>query len=223
MAIPNSKVLRLQIVSLCVAGYAVVNILVIELLGDYLFHDGLILLVSLFFVPLTGVLIVFTIFFKKTFNPGMKTTTKKPHLTLAKKAKDENTASFFPEGIEARMASRELRPELAKLHGELIAGTEEETLPLVNEFLHQNNPSFLAGCGDIISKNLLKTDFYPDVIIIDGQTCRHDVEEHIPSSYQHRTVENVIGGVTKNAWLGIKDVIGRHERTVIEVTGKTSC
>lgn len=219
MAIPKNKVMRLEIIGISVAGYTVVNILFIEFLGDYLFHDGLILLVTLFFVPLTGVLIVFAIFFLKTFKPRIKHTMKTHHSRNEIMAEDAIMTSFFPEGVEARIASRELRPELAKLHGDLIAGTEEETLPRINVYLQQNHPSFLGGCGDVISKNLLKTDFYPDVIIIDGQTCRQDYEEEFPASYKQRRVENITGGVTRTGWFGIKDAIDSQERTIIKVTG----
>src|SRR5271157_1925457 len=218
-AIPRNKVIRLQIITIIIAGYTAVNILFVEFLGDYLFHDGLVLLVTLFLVPLTCVLIAFAIFFKKTFKQGQHSFKKVPPPASKNITGDAIMTSFFPEGLEARMASRELRPELAKLHGDLIAGTEEETLPRINEYLQQNHPSFLGGCGDVISKNLLKTDFYPDVIIIDGQTRRQDYKDEFPPSYQQRTVENVTGGVTRSSWFGIKDVIESQERTIIMVTG----
>jgi len=121
--------------------------------------------------------------------------------------------------MDTLVAPRELRPELAKLHGELIAGTEAETLPKVNDYLKRERPPYLGGCGDVISKNLFKTDFFPDLVVVDGKTHAQGVRHRLPSDYTRRSTDNVTGGVTLAAWRSIEAATASGKRTIIEVTG----
>jgi uncharacterized protein (UPF0218 family) len=216
MSIPKEKVLRAQVITLAVVAYALVDLFSALALQDYLFYDGLLVLVFLFFVPLGVVLVLHTIFLRKVFKPYPRHAGK----SSAPQAEVDDIASiFFPPGVMTLMASKELRPELAKLHGDLIAGTEAETLPKVNAYLNRERPTYLGGCGDVISKNLVKTDFFPDIVVIDGRTQRRGYDIAFPQDYKHREVSNVTGGVTRAAWETIAQVIAAGKRTIIEVTG----
>nr|MDO8110354.1 DUF359 domain-containing protein [Candidatus Sigynarchaeota archaeon] len=219
MAIPKEKVLKVQVLALIVAGYAAFDMISVVVLGEYLYYDGIPVLISLYIVPLVCLLVVFAIFFKKTFKRSPFRVPKRSKHAPAVPETDRLTALFFPPGIDILAATKELRPELAKLHGDLIAGTEAETLPLVNKYLHKINPPFLAGCGDVISKNLVKTDFFPDIVVIDGKTCRQGYGTVFPESYERRQVPNVTGAVSRAAWDGIKAAVGARKRIIIEVTG----
>ncbi len=166
MSIPKEKVLKAQIITLAIVAYALVDLFSVLALQDYLFYDGIYVLVFLFFVPLGVVLVLHTIFIKKVFKPFPRRARKAP---APNTEADELTSIFFPPGVSTLMASKELRPELAKLHGDLIAGTEAETLPKVNEYLQREQPPYLGGCGDVISRNLFKTDFLTNLAVVDGK------------------------------------------------------
>ncbi len=216
MSIPKDRVLKAQVITLAVVAYALVDLFSSIALGDYLFYDGIYVLVFLFFVPLGIVLVLQVIFIKKVFKPYPRSARK---AVAPSDEADDLVAIFFPPGVTTLMAAKELRPELAKLHGDLIAGTEAETLPKVNDYLKREKPPYLGSCGDVISKNLVKTDFFPDIIVIDGRTQRRGYEAAFPQGYKHREVENVTGGVTRAAWETIAQVIASGNRTILSVTG----
>ncbi|MBN2150893.1 MAG: DUF359 domain-containing protein, partial [Candidatus Lokiarchaeota archaeon] len=216
MSIPKGKVLRAQVITLAVVAYALVDLVSVVYLADYLFYEGIYLLVFMFFVPLGVVLILHALFLKRVFKP----LPRRPMGALGRHAEGDDLAPvFFPPGVPALVAPRELRPELAKLHGDLIAGSEAETLPQVNEYLHHERPSFLGCCGDVISKNVFKTDFLPDLVVVDGMTQRRGYEAAFPQGYERRDVPNATGGVSRAAWEAIALAIASGRRTVIEVTG----
>ncbi|NMC07075.1 MAG: DUF359 domain-containing protein [Candidatus Lokiarchaeota archaeon] len=224
MSIPKEKVLRAQILTLAVVVYALVDLFSVLGFKDYLFYDGILVLVFLFFMPLGLVLAVHAIYIRKVFKPyprrGKKT--GEPRSGPRLEPDDLSTglaAMFFPPGAMMLVASRDLRPELAKLHGDLLAGTEAETLPMINQYLKREQPAYLGACGDVISKNLVKTDFLPDIIVVDGRTQRRGYEVAFPQGYKYREVENVTGGITRAAWETIEQVIASGTRTIIEVIG----
>jgi hypothetical protein len=132
---------------------------------------------------------------------------------------DDLLATFFTGTTGALMATKDLRPELAQLHGDLLAGTEEETLPQINEYLKSVNPAYIGSCGDVISKNMIQTDFYPNLIVVDGKTLREDYGAKFPESFEHRTTRNVTGGITREAWLAVREAIAARRSIILEVTG----
>ncbi|MEX2682834.1 MAG: DUF359 domain-containing protein [Candidatus Sigynarchaeota archaeon] len=216
MTIPKKKVLRVQVITIAVVVYALVTLFSALNLQDYLFYDGIHVLLFLFFLPLGFVLVLYTVFIRKVFKPYPRST---PRATAPSNESIDLASTFFPPGVSTLVASKELRPELAKLHGELIAGTEAETLPKINDYLKRERPPYLGGCGDVISRNLFKTDYAPDLAVMDRKTQRRDYEAIFPQGYERREVSNVTGGVTRVAWEAIAQAIASGKRTIIEITG----
>ncbi len=216
-------VMVLQILALAVAGQAIFVVVSMNALGEYLYHaDGFPLLLWGFIVPLISTMVVFVMALKRVFKqkPPRFFSRKNPYFIEGSGVIEMDGIEddpFFPAGVDVIVATTELRPELARLHGELLPGTELETLPRINTFLLDAKPAYIGGCGDVISKNLLLTEFYPDLIVIDGMTCRSDYNATFPSSYTHITVKNITGGITREAWFTIKDVIASRTRTIVEV------
>nr|MDO8085300.1 DUF359 domain-containing protein [Candidatus Sigynarchaeum springense] len=216
MAIPKEKVLRAQVITLAIVAYALVDLFSMLALQDYLFYDGIYVLLFLFFIPLGVVLVLYAAFIRKVFKPCPR---RAPKVAATLAESSDLASMFFTPGVSTLVASRELRPELARLHGELIAGTEAETLPKVNDYLKRERPPYLGSCGDVISRNLFKTDYFPDLVVVDRKTQRRDYEATFPQGYKRREVSNVTGGVTRAAWEAIAQAIASGERTIIEVTG----
>jgi hypothetical protein len=214
------QLLTYQILAVCIAIYIVVVVVLIWAFSDYLFHEGTTLLILGYLVPLAVVVVLFIAYTRSRtrmllFRPKKKGVRQEPE--PEEEEHDDLLATFFTGTTGVLMATKDLRPELAQLHGDLLAGTEKDTLPQINEYLRDANPAYIGSCGDVISKNVVQTDFYPDLIVVDGKTLREDYGAIFPESYEHRTTKNVTGGITREAWLAVRDAIADRKRIILEV------
>ncbi|MFX0098331.1 MAG: DUF359 domain-containing protein [Candidatus Hodarchaeota archaeon] len=211
----KKELLRIQIMALIILSYAIFVVLSITFFKGYLLYEGIGILISLYIIPFITTVVIFAVFLKKTF--GARMSPRKVAKSFDLPPEVDYSRKFFPPGVKALEMVPELRPTLARVHGDLIAGNEEETLPKIQEFLEITEPVFLAGCGDVISKNLLETGSRPDIIIIDGKTCREEYEMDLPIEYVLHPVKNLTGGITREAWYTIAKAIKSFVNTVIEV------
>ncbi|MHA1699345.1 MAG: GTP-dependent dephospho-CoA kinase family protein [Promethearchaeota archaeon] len=212
----KKQLIRAQAFTLFIIVYTLFNVISVSMLKEYLFYDGLVILIGLYILPSITVFSVFHVYIKRVFT--------KPHrsrwfkIRFRKKVKEKLTDMFLHEKIKVWMMPPELRPMLAEIHGDLIAGTEDETRPVIKEYIMAHEPVFLAGCGDVISKNLIAGGFIPNLIVIDGKTCRKDYEINVPEDYELVEVTNVVGGITRESWIAIKSAINSLKNTMIKVT-----
>ncbi|MHA2502049.1 MAG: DUF359 domain-containing protein [Candidatus Kariarchaeaceae archaeon] len=69
-----------------------------------------------------------------------------------------------------------LRAELGKPVGELIAGTIEETVPVLKSRLVPRDV-FLVAVGDVTAQLFVDHGFDPEMVVTDGQTKRQKLDE----------------------------------------------
>ncbi|MHA1682331.1 MAG: DUF359 domain-containing protein [Promethearchaeota archaeon] len=209
-------VVMAQVFTLLVIVYILLDMAIASLFKDYLYYTGFPIFFALYVVPAVMLLVLLVVYLKKTF----KIKFGHRHGRFLPFDDDEGirlTDAFFGDDVISLDATPDLRPELAKVHGDLITGKEEVTLPVIGEYLKITKPGYLIGCGDVISKNLLKLKKKPDLLVIDGKTCRGDYDFALPPSYFRVEVKNKAGGITRQAWFAIKLALKSGRKTIIEV------
>ena len=217
--VSKRRVLLLQAITLSVVGYAITTTIIVGIHSDYLLNEGILFLFFLYVIPVIAALATTGILLKRAFSsttPGGQGGKRISWL----EDNESITTRFFSTSTTILRATPEMRPDLAKLHGELIAGTEEETIPVIKRYVAMSKPIFTGTCGDVISKSFLDAGIRPDLAVVDGMTCRHDHPSLPLHAFQEQQeTVNETGGITREAWLSIRDASESGRRTVITVTG----
>lgn len=92
--------------------------------------------------------------------------------------------------------------ELFKTHiGTVLRGPIPGPYLRFKEMYHGE---FLISIGDVVTKNLLKNDLRPDVVVIDGKSRRTKKEEFEVKGYEEIRVSNPAGFITDELWDALK-------------------
>ncbi|MHA1791551.1 MAG: DUF359 domain-containing protein [Promethearchaeota archaeon] len=204
----------LQIFLIIIILYTIINVSIANFFKDYLYHDGFQVFFWCYILPNISLFVIYFIILKRT---GSFKLIMKEKRKIDGEDRNLTTEIFFGSDTTALMATKELRPILAQVHGTLIAGSETETRPAIKQFLKISRPRRIFSCGDVISTNLLLSGVMPDIMIMDGKTCREDYETSIPPGYTRVQVKNVTGGITRAAWNVVLEAINSSRKTVIDV------
>ncbi|MBD3187149.1 DUF359 domain-containing protein [Candidatus Bathyarchaeota archaeon] len=215
--IPKQVVTRMQVFTLIMVAYVIVDMVLANHFKAYLFNDGILVFLFLYVLPAIAVLAVYLacmlVIFKHK-STGIHGGRERKH---ASKEMDMFTSFFFPMGVRSLKMPLELRPELAKIHGDLIAGRQEETLPVIEQYISTRAPRKIITCGDVISKNFLKMQELPDIMVVDGKTCRKEYKLDVPGEYQAIDIENPTGSISREAWFAIKNAFFVHRKLLIRI------
>lgn len=117
-----------------------------------------------------------------------------------------------------------LRNEMKNPMGNLIAGSIEETIPILKKEL-KNREGILVGVGDVTAEILVNNDFNPEIIITDGYTKREKLAEWLDyPQYKDVHTQSPAAEISKNAWetiiLAVKEVSEVASKIHIKVDGE---
>ncbi|MCY3410320.1 MAG: DUF359 domain-containing protein [Candidatus Heimdallarchaeota archaeon] len=111
-----------------------------------------------------------------------------------------------------------LRYKLKDPIGELIAGTVEETTPILVQKL--SNFDFVISVGDIVSKILLDNGMIANIMITDGLTKRAEVEQISSEFYKSIHIQSPAAEVSVEAWVTIRNLVNAQGKFHIIVDGE---
>ena len=114
----------------------------------------------------------------------------------------------------------ELRLKLKDPFGILIQGTPQETMAKMWELVEREKPPKIISVGDVVSQNLHKHNFNPQLTIIDNISMRN--QRMPPEAPVKKTVcvKNPQGTITKEAISAVKVALKTNQHTHIVVDGE---
>jgi uncharacterized protein (UPF0218 family) len=114
----------------------------------------------------------------------------------------------------------ELRTKLKDPFGILIQGTPQETIAKVKQIVDRNKPTKIISVGDVISRNLHKNLFNPQLSIVDNISMRTQRMPPEPPVEKTVCVKNPPGTITKEAISAVKEALAANKHTHIVVDGE---
>ncbi|MGD2200411.1 MAG: DUF359 domain-containing protein [Candidatus Bathyarchaeota archaeon] len=102
----------------------------------------------------------------------------------------------------------------------MLKGHPSKTVHKLKKILKEKNPPYFAVVGDITSKNILRADLQPDLVVVDNRVMRVDIEpidlqgrESIPSMNQAGTIDT-------GAWVALREAITLKSKASVIVEGE---
>ncbi len=114
----------------------------------------------------------------------------------------------------------ELRTKLKDPFGILIQGTPQETIAKVRNIIERDKPTKIISVGDVVTQNLHKNHFNPQLSIFDNISMRTQCMPPEPPVEKTVYVKNPPGTITKEAISAIKEALAANEHTHIVVDGE---
>lgn len=114
----------------------------------------------------------------------------------------------------------ELTKELKHPFGEFLTGTFFENAPKIRAIIEQEHPPKLISVGDIVSSNLQKQDFAPQLLITDNRCMRKPRKTIISGPKITVFVNNPQGTITQEAANAIRNALAADEQVHIIVDGE---
>lgn len=130
-----------------------------------------------------------------------------------------------------RILTIELREELKRPQGLLIAGSFKETMKNLKELVEKEKPPAVISVGDIISMLMLKFGLAVDVLVVDNKTMRKKISPIVVDSNHTLYAKNPSGTITNEAWniirtalklKGLKKIIIEGEEDLLTVVAVLS-
>jgi len=115
--------------------------------------------------------------------------------------------------------NEETRTRLRHPFGQLVLGSPERTMPILKEIIAKGKPRKVIAVGDVVASNMRRFGIATDLSVVDGKTMRGKTEETVcgPDS---SIVRNLPGGISKEAFEGLKKALERGEPRVVCVEGE---
>jgi GTP-dependent dephospho-CoA kinase len=114
----------------------------------------------------------------------------------------------------------ELRVKLKEPFGTLIQGTFLETIDKMKKIVETEKPLRIISVGDVVSRNLHKSNINPQLTIIDNVSLRNQkIAEEAPVE-KTVYVKNPQGTITHEAMVAIKEALKTKEHIHIIVDGE---
>lgn len=113
-----------------------------------------------------------------------------------------------------------LRGELAKPHGTLVKGKEDEVSRKVSDFIRRREPCKVITVGDVVTRSMISHGVKPDLSIIDGKTLRGPegkIDYTIDKTYR---LANPAGLIVADAWKVIGKALKEKKKIMIVVEGE---
>ncbi len=130
-----------------------------------------------------------------------------------------------------RILTIELREELKRPQGLLIAGSFKETMKTLKELVEKEKPPAVISVGDIISMLMLKFGLAVDTLIVDNKTMRKKISPIVVDSNHTLYAKNPSGTITNEAWniirtalklKGLKKIIIEGEEDLLTIVAVLS-
>jgi len=119
-----------------------------------------------------------------------------------------------------RLLTTELRKELKKPQGLLIAGPFEETMKRLKDFIENEKPSLVISVGDVVSRNMIEYGIPLNVLIVDNRVMRKPIQPITVDADQTLYAKNPPGGITDEAWAAIRIAVEQKGQTRVMVDGE---
>ena len=120
----------------------------------------------------------------------------------------------------AYILTPELRIKLKEPFGDLIQGTPQVTMSKLKEIVAKEKPPLIISVGDVVSQNLHKHNFEPQLTIIDNVSLRDQPIPQVADVQKTVYVDNPQGTITQEAISAVKKALESGEHTHIIVRGE---
>ncbi len=114
----------------------------------------------------------------------------------------------------------ELREKLKKPIGVLIRGSFNETMKRFKEIVEEEKPPRIVSVGDTVSKNLVRNNVFPQLLIVDNKVMRKKIRPAVLAADATLQVENPPGTITEEAFTAIAKALKQNCRVKIVVDGE---
>ena len=114
----------------------------------------------------------------------------------------------------------ELRQELRNPLGTLVKGTPQQTSKELGELIRKEKTQCIISVGDIVSKALLQIGIKPQIMIIDGQAMRKQVQMLEVEARNRILLKNPAGMLTPLTWVATAEALRKKTSTLIVVEGE---
>jgi len=114
----------------------------------------------------------------------------------------------------------ELRKRLQKPIGTLLQGSPKETIRKLKDLTDQENPPMIISVGDSISKNLTRSNIFPELSIVDNKVMRRKIQPITLKADKTLYARNPPGTITDEAITTIKEAIKHNGHVKIVVDGE---
>ena len=114
----------------------------------------------------------------------------------------------------------QLRLKLKQPLGKLIQGSFEQTMKTFKDLIEKEKTSTIISVGDIVSKNLIKNNISPKLLIIDNRVMRKKIEPFSLKAEKTVYTENPPGTITSEAFETVYEALRASRQTKIVVDGE---
>lgn len=90
--------------------------------------------------------------------------------------------------------------------GQLIIGSPEQTMPLLQELIRQKKPTKICVIGDFLTQKTIEYDLDVDLWLYDGKVMRHPVPNYMPPEMDIKTIHNPPGTISTESLKVIKNI-----------------
>lgn len=122
--------------------------------------------------------------------------------------------------MQIRRLTPKLRKELKFPLGLLISGSFEETSKAVKRLIEKQKPVKTISVGDVVSETLIRSDVYPDVLVVDNKVLREPVKSIEVEVNRTLCLKNPAGVLTEEAWVVMREALEQEGVTRIMVDGE---
>ncbi len=116
--------------------------------------------------------------------------------------------------------TEEMRVKFKEPFGILIEGSFDETMNKLKFIIKQLTSSRIISVGDVVSLNLHKYGFNPQLSIIDNKSLRSQIMPERTIAKDTVNVINPPGTITKEATIAVKEALEKNEHVHIVVDGE---
>jgi len=114
----------------------------------------------------------------------------------------------------------ELRRKLKEPIGTLIRGSFNETIREFKYMMENEKPTTLISVGDIISKNLVRSNIFPQLLIVDDRVMRRKIQPVALKADEDTSVKNPPGTITSEALKAVQEALKINRSVKIVVEGE---
>jgi GTP-dependent dephospho-CoA kinase len=113
-----------------------------------------------------------------------------------------------------------LRVKLKTPFGSLIEGTPDQTMAKMKTLVEEEQPPRIISVGDVVSRNLHKYNFHPQLTIIDNISLRNQPMAKEAAVEKTVYVDNPQGTISHQAVAAVKKALESGEHTHIVIRGE---
>ncbi|MEM2911228.1 MAG: DUF359 domain-containing protein [Candidatus Bathyarchaeia archaeon] len=116
--------------------------------------------------------------------------------------------------------SQKLREQLKKPFGTLIRGSFRETVNILKDILREETPPSIISVGDTVSKNLVESKIFPNLLIVDNKVMRTAIKPALIPADKELRIKNPPGTLTQEALTAVQEALKTNCRVKIVVDGE---